>query len=162
MNKTLNLGFMLFLSLSLFSCKYFNSYDEGTYVSIGDPGRKIRNEYRVESFTVNGVDSIQILKRYGMDRYWDFSNDRARDILRANGEFGSASGAGGAGDKEEVYFSFRICSANGQSFDMMDSSKMPAALFNGWWHIIRLRKNQELKVGRDYQGKKYVLTLKVI
>ncbi|MFN3404843.1 MAG: hypothetical protein ACK40G_12160 [Cytophagaceae bacterium] len=160
MKKTLNLGYMLFLSLSLFSCKYINSYEEGSRISIGDTGEKMRNKYRVESFTVNGVDSMEILKRYGMDKEWIFDKYNADDILFTEGEFGKASGLGGPGEKAMVEIIFRSCFVNGVSVDM-NRHTMPGSLFNASWNIIKLRKNEALKISRNYEGNRYDLSLKV-
>jgi hypothetical protein len=67
MKKTI-LIFSLLLASSL-SCK---KYEEGPWISFRSAYNRILGNWKVISYTVNGVDSMQYIYKHRMDEKWVF------------------------------------------------------------------------------------------
>src|SRR5438552_3210941 len=54
------------LSVACISCRY----EEGPLISFRPSNHRIAGDWKVESFTANGIDSMNYLRRYHLDGLW--------------------------------------------------------------------------------------------
>lgn len=131
-------------------------------VSFRSVDNRIAGMWRVESFRMNGVDSMEFLRRNKLDGGWDiykqqYSSNRPLYIRNSSPYLYRVFWASDKSNHSAyINFHFQLREKNRQteiSYDTVDW------VFKNTWLILRLKEN-EMKITTDWQGNRYDMHFK--
>ena len=157
------LGMLALLS----TCK---TYEEGPPISLRGVEKRIAGHWRVDSYTVNGADSMRIIRQLHLEEDWDFqprdkTNTPVLETLVRGDTLYRYSGNWNPNpaDKENTLaISFSSASTvvrvngNLQRFSTNPRVVLPGRL----WKILRLKHRKDIWLQLDENGKRYELRFK--
>jgi hypothetical protein len=123
------------------SCK---RYEEGPLISFRSANHRIAGNWRVESFTANGIDSMAYLQRYHLDGLWHFApydtySDPDLKVLKDSLQsYGTWSTSSLDNHNSLAIFLFYVNRIPSSSTSTDTIADWP---FRDSWEILRLKEN---------------------
>jgi hypothetical protein len=137
------------------SCK---KYEEGPLISFRSAKHRISKNWRVESFTANGADSMSYLQRYHLNGLWHFapydtyadpSLTIYKDSLTSGGMWSVS------GNQLGIFLSYVNC----KSAPCTNTNTISDWPFMGGWEIVKL-KEKEMKLKNVQNSIEYKIEFK--
>ena len=162
---TVLLGMLALLA----TCK---GYEEGPAISLRGMEKRIIGYWRIDSYSVDGADSMQIVKNLRLQGRWyflsgqGFSEPYLRVVTNENDTVHSFGGRWiprDKGKKVGMFLDYQDALVNGQTTRPFNIDTRPVIPSNNLsWTILRLTHREDMWLRLDRNGKRYELKFKSI
>jgi len=159
--KTIKIIFFVLFSSTFFLTESCKKYEDGPLLNIYSKRSRVEGNWDVESFTVNGADSTEVLKSKTYYGRYEFSKEKEGKYMMAfyHARYSSSYFKTGhwefKNDKNDLLIVFNDLSG------VAVHSMGPYGADNVTWEIRRLKTTQ-LWMRTTYNGIEYYLKLKHI
>ncbi len=142
------------LIINLWSCK---KYEEGPFLSLRSAEKRIVGEWQIDSYTVDGADSMAVINEVGLQgrfRFGEYFNTTEAALTIETNTSTIRSYYTGEWSFENEYNELYFYIDSSLKFDL---KRVP---LRSTWKIMKLTYKKDLWLSLDEDGKRYELKFK--